>query len=314
MKKGLLAVFSLLSVLLVFGCKTAKVEEPLEEVSSIHPAALLSDDLSIYMSMNVLSHRELFADVLCALADSLERDNALMFADRAHVLYTGLGTVKDRSHLECTSRVNIPRVAIPAVFSKKNGWNADMVHVQEKTFVRYVNQDTPFQVSFPEISLFTAAQDVSPMLEKFSAESQLSSELWCKWICQDFKNDEIFFYVTRPGQYLRSFIGQSINVGTDSIFGTLVRKDDSKKGRILYNMTLNIHFKEKRSVSVIKSLLSVTFSMLGGQVDQTDEFTVRISNVEVTDRQIIDLFTRDPVTGKHYRVVGEEVIEESIKK
>ena len=170
------------------------------------------------------------------------------------------------------------------------------------------------QVSFPEISLFTAAQDVSPMLEKFSTESQLSSALWCKWICQDFKNDEIFFYVTRPGQYLRSFIGQSINVGTDSIFGTLVRKDDSKKGRILYNMTLNIHFKEKRSVSVIKSLLSVTFSMLGGQVDQTDEFTVRISNVEVTDRQIIDLFTRDPVTGKHYRVVGEEVIEESIRK
>ena len=54
--------------------------------------------------------------------------------------------------------------------------------------------------------------------------------------------------------------------------------------------------------------------MMGGSVRQTDDQTLLLSGIEVTEKQIKDLFMRDPITGKHYRVVGEEVIEESVKK
>lgn len=69
----------------------------------------------------------------------------------------------------------------------------------------------------------------------------------------------------------------------------------------------------KRSVTVLNALLSLSFAMMGGTVTQTDEFTLFLSGIEVTDKQIIDLFTRDPITGKHYKVVGDDVIEESVK-
>lgn len=54
--------------------------------------------------------------------------------------------------------------------------------------------------------------------------------------------------------------------------------------------------------------------MTGGAVEQTDDFTLRISGIEISENKIEELFLRDPITGKHYKVVDDKVIEESVKK
>ena len=53
--------------------------------------------------------------------------------------------------------------------------------------------------------------------------------------------------------------------------------------------------------------------MMGVKISAVDDLTVRLSGVEVTENQIKELFTRDPVTGKHFRVEGEKIITEPKK-
>ena len=40
-----------------------------------------------------------------------------------------------------------------------------------------------------------------------------------------------------------------------------------------------------------------------------DDYTLEVSGIELSKNQVEDLFLRDPITGKKYVVVGDEVIE-----
>ena len=71
---------------------------------------------------------------------------------------------------------------------------------------------------------------------------------------------------------------------------------------------------DKRSVVALRSLLGLSFAMTGGAVEQTDDLTLKISGIEISENKIEELFLRDPITGKHYKVVDDKVIEESVKK
>ena len=76
-------------------------------------------------------------------------------------------------------------------------------------------------------------------------------------------------------------------------------------------MTMNIHVSNKSAIPSLKSMLSLSFGLTGASLSQPDSETLRLSDVEVTQEQIVNLFTRDPITGKHYRVEGDNVIEEA---
>ena len=49
--------------------------------------------------------------------------------------------------------------------------------------------------------------------------------------------------------------------------------------------------------------------MAGGNVVVIDDYTLEVSGIELSKNQVEDLFLRDPITGKKYVVVGDEVIE-----
>ena len=75
-------------------------------------------------------------------------------------------------------------------------------------------------------------------------------------------------------------------------------------------MMFRIHLLDKRAASAFRSVLSLSFGMMGAKITQIDDFTIEISDVEITQKQIEDLFMRDPVTGKHFKVVGDKIIKE----
>lgn len=313
----LTVVFSALLFVFLAGCKTTKVEEPVpvEPEVQIHPLALLSDDLSIYMSVPVKQHKDLVVKILCAVMDGLSESSASSICDRTKILYSGLGTVKDRSHLETSAFASIPKIAVDAMMTKKNGFEKETVHFENSNLTKYYNETSGYEFAFPTSNILCLSQHVTPLLEKFDSRNEVADTPYNKWIIQE--SNDILFYITRPGQYLRSLIGQSINVSTDYIYGSLKyieNKKDPGQYSGKYNLSFYIHLTNKKAVTVLNALLSLSFKMMGGIVNQTDDFTLYLSNVEVTDRQIKDLFTRDPITGKHYKVVGEEVIEEKIKK
>lgn len=309
-------VFAFVSVFLLAllaGCKSAKVEE--EPEAYIHPLALLSDDLSIYMSVPVKEHKELVTAIVTSMMNGLSAENAAKICDRTDVMYTGLGKIDDRSFLETVSWTKIPAFAVNSIMTRKNGFNKETVEFAEGSVSKYKSLESGFEVAFPTTKVLCFSRNINPMLEKFIKQEEIKETEYNNWINRESK--DILFYITRPGQYLRNLIGQSINIGTDKIYGSLSYKADPKKpdqysGR--YNLSFYIHLTNKKAAAALRGLLSLSFSMMGGSVGQTDDQTLFLSGIEVTEKQIKDLFMRAPITGKHYRVVGEEVIEESVKK
>ncbi len=302
MKKLILAFVCLCSILL-FSCKSSNVEQ-----ITVDPLSLLDDDFSIYISVPTTSNQELVSKILQSRISGLSEKDALSITSRTNVLYAGLGTVQDRAKLQSVIETSIPHFMLSSSLTKKNGWTL----VKSDSFEWWEHTSDSFELAMPTTNLLCAAQDVKPMLEKLEENTEASKTKWRDWICEE--SDDLRFYITRPGQYLRSLIGQPINIGTDSIYGSFSYLRESEKDGGLYELSFNIHLLEKRSVVALRALLGLSFAMAGGSVEQVDEFTLKISGIEIATNQIVALFSRDPITGKHYKVVNDEVIEESIKK
>lgn len=267
------------------------------------------------MSVPVKEHRELVVNIICSMMDGMKEENAAQICDRTEILYSGLGTVKDRSHIETASWTSVPKFAVGSIMTKKNGFEKVSVTFDEGTVTKYMSETSGFEVAFPSTKILCFSKNLDPMLHKFVRQEEIVDTEYNRWINKDSK--DILFYITRPGQYLRNLIGQSISIGTDKIYGSLAYKPDPKHpGQYsgLYDLSFYIHLTNRKAATALRALLTLSFAMTGGFVDQPDPETLHLSGVEVSDKQIKDLFTRDPITGKHYRVVGEEVIEESVKK
>ena len=171
-----------------------------------------------------------------------------------------------------------------------------------------------FDLSFANDSVLCVSKKIESMLDKAAASALIPETAYARWINRESR--DILFYITRSGQYLNSLLGGKVTVSSDFVYGTIsYRPDPKKSGEYsgIYDLTFSVHLKDRRTVQAFKSMLSLSFALLGGEVKQTDENTVQVSGAEVSAKQIEDLFTRDPITGKHYRVVGDHIITESIK-
>jgi hypothetical protein len=298
------------SSVLFWSCKSSGVEE-----ISVDMLSVLDDDSSIYLGLPASRHKELVSRLLSARISGLSEKNALSLAERTEILYAGLGTVEDRSRMQMVSDTNVPKIAVNSALTKKNGWEKSAEKVGSFSFDKYENSASSFQMALCPQDLVCAGQDVEPLLKNFAALSEAEDSECNRWISGS--DDDIKFFISRPGQYLRSLIGQSINAGTECIYGTLSYVADKKNPDVYsekYDLTFFIRLTEKRSVVALRSLLALSFAMTGGEVAQTDEKTLKLSGVEVTASQIVSMFSRDPITGKHYKVVDDQVVEESVKK
>lgn len=295
-------------------CKTTQIQEDIV----FHPLSLLSQDSSIYVNVPVSNHIELTSEILCAQIESLSKENAILLAKRIGNLYAGLGTVEDRARLEVSADVNIPQIAVNKVLSKKNGWKKNMLNLEKtnpeseniNSFEVYSRDDSIFQLSFPQQTILAFSQNINPLLQKYADDYKFPANSCNNWINQ--KSTDILFYITRPGQYLRNLIGIQAR-GIEYVYGNLIFSQSQKNQNANYELKLCLHLTDKRAISAFKNLLALSFGMMGAKINQTGELDIEISEIEVSTKQIKDLFTRDPITGKHYRVDGENIIQENKK-
>ncbi len=314
MKKNKPALFAAAGILLFanlfFSCKTTAQKTDLAEVN---PLALLSEDSSIYVNVPVQKHVDLTAAVLCAELAGLSEKDARTLAQRIERLYAGLGTVTDRSRLQAAALGDIPKIALNAVLTKKNGWYEQTYQAPSSSealslgypseFSYYTRKDTDFVMGLPSQNVFCVAKNVFPLLDKYALRPEPQDNPVNQWLNVDC--EEIRFYITKPGQYLRNLIGIGVN-GCDAVYGTMV-----SDGKGEYTLSFDLHLTTPRALRVFSAALELSFGMMGGSVKIMDETTVHLEGLEMTEKKIIDLFTRDPVTGKHYRVVGDQIVQEN---
>ncbi len=327
-----LVVFSaaIFIVSLFLGCKTVpksshvqeepkaeEVEEPVYvplELEEVDPLALLGNDFSIYTFIPAGKHKDLTVALLMEEIENLAEADAKLIAKRIDGLYFGLGTVSDRSRLEAVASGYIPTIGVKTTFTKKSGWiqtEYKAVSNEKALKLRYPNEFTYYShdeclydLCFFTQQIFGIAQDLSPVMEKYAIRPEPEDTMYNKWISQE--SDDILFYITRPGQYLRTLIGASITSDTDYSYGRIIQVKDEN-----YSMTINIHVKDEESVDSLKSSIKLAFGLMDVSLTQPEKNMLRISGIDVSQAQVVNLFTRDPITGKHYRVQGDEVIEEA---
>ena len=319
-------------VVMLFGCTTTqkpvtpkeeqtpveKKEEPVYvplELTEVNPLALIGSDFSIYTFIPANKHKSLTIELLMEEIENLAEVDAKLIAKRIDKLYFGLGTVEDRSRLEAAASGNIPTIGVKTTFTKKSGWLQTpytATSSEQALKLRYPNEFTYYShdeciydLCFFTQQIFAIAQDLTPVMEKYALRPEPEDTMYNRWISQE--SDDILFYITRPGQYLRSLIGASITSDTDYSYGSITQvKDD------IYSMTMDLHVTNESSIGMLKSMLELSFGLMDVSLTQPSKDILRVSGVEVSQSQIVNLFTRDPITGKHYRVQDDTVIEEAM--
>lgn len=292
--------------LFFFSCKTTEVKGQLSEVD---PLSLLDNDRSVYVSVPVKKHLQITSDILCSEVENLTTENAKKLAERIDILYAGLATVQDRSSVQLAAKGSFPQLALKAFLTQKNGWSKQNYEAKptEETlslnypysFDYYLRNETEFQISFPSERILCVAQKIYPLLDKYALREEPIASDANSWITQE--SDDILFYITRPGQYLRNLIGQPISIGCDSISGKVVYVPSEKDGYTgNYLLSFNVSLSEKRAMKSMLLLLDLSMRMMDGEVVQVDDSNIMLKNIPVNEKQIIELFTRDKIKAKHF--------------
>lgn len=332
MKKNLLldkifigfATVLLLCTCMFTSCKTPPVNEEEEEeidLEEVHPLALLQTDASIYVSLPVKENKQLVTDVLLAEMPGMSKNDAATIVNQLDTIYGGLGTIKDRSRLEVAGTGDFPPFALKMVLTEKNGWTKESYEADSNAeckalkypykFKYYWRDDSDFQITFPSKRIVVVGEDLAPALEEYAIRPEMPDTEYARWITED--DGQVKFYITRPGQYLRQMIGAQINIATNSAYGW-IEYVPNKKNPTAYSGTYSLNFfltvTKKGQMKALVSGIKLAMGMLGGNVEQYNDSTIFISDMEVMEEDIINLFTRDPVTGKHFRVEGDSIIKE----
>ncbi len=316
--KPLALALVLVLALLLSACQTTEPEveqpaTPAVTLQEVHPLAVLSADSSIYVGVPVKYHQQLVADVLCAEIPSLSQKDALTVVKQINVLYAGLGTVADRSMLEIAARGSIPSAAQSLIFTQSNGWikqsytalSSDdaLSKGYPNTFSYYRRRDTRFQVGLPSSKVFVVGRDLAPMLEQYSMRPNVADNSYNNWVnLSTHGGEDIRFYITKPGQYLRNLLGSDI-LGSNEVFGTLKAKSDKT-----YMLTFDLRCSNSRTAKTLFAALQLSLGLMGGDIRMYDDSTLEISGLEITEQKLIDLFTRDPITGKHFEVNADGTV------
>ncbi len=285
---------------LLFSCRTL----PDQSENFRNPLSLLSADSSIYIKIPSEHHEDLVKNMLASGIQGLSEEDADKIASRTGNIYAGVGSASDRSRLEMVSITSIPKIAEKAAFSEKKGWKKTSFKPNSREYTVYSSESLKEKISLPSGDMVILSEKIEPILSRYDENREMECTEYNMWISQE--SADILFYITRPGQYMRNLIGQNINIGTDSIYGRFCKSDSGK-----YNLAFNIHAVDSHALVPLKSLLSIAFSMMGGKITQKDDFTIELSNVEFTEKQIRDFFiVRKKISGKHYEVKGDRIIQE----
>ncbi|MBQ5490650.1 MAG: hypothetical protein IIT68_01165 [Treponema sp.] len=325
--KRLAFAFILVLSLALTACQTTEEQPEVPAapakpaLKEVHPLSLLADDFSIYVGVPVKYHQQLVADIICAEIPNLSKKDALTVVKQINVLYAGLGTVADRSLLEIAAGGTIPSLAQSAIFTQNNGWISQVYRAQStpealkkgypNEFKYYRRRDTRFQVGIPSQKIITVARDLAPLFENYAVREEPLETNYNEWVdLTRNAGQDIRFYITKPGQYLRNLLGSDI-LGSNEVFGYLTYKPDASNPSAYsgnYVLTFDLRCNTSRTAKTLFAALQLSLGLMGGNISMRDDTTLEVSGLEITEKKLIDLFTRDPITGKHFEVNADGTV------
>lgn len=287
------------------------------QMPDVLPLALLSEDSSVYVAVPVQQKKDLSIKLMTTLIPSLSEDVAQQLATKCDMIYAGLATVQNPKRLEVVITGDFPRLAQNMAFSKKNGWQK-----QPRTYnsallpflaTVYTTQAlSGLELCFPCDKMLlvgtavqstqssqTSQSSVDDMLNKFCAFPQSTPDTKSFSWLEQAENKDVRFYVTKPGQYLRSLIGSPVEIGVEAIYGSIYNRQttkDTQETKVDFGVDFNVELKKlqipERMSATMKamiSLLRLSLGMMGVNVQQIDDFNIKVQGLKVQENQLQNL-------------------------
>lgn len=294
-----LLFFFLLSVAF-FGCKTPPKPEE-QKLEEVNPLALLSNESNVYVSVPVQQHKQLCRDIICEEIDSISKDDAEKLVNQLNMLYTGMNIENHIPEIQLAASGSFPSIIVKAILTEKNGWTKNEYvspSTEEALALKYPNKfsfftrkDMDNSLSLPSNGIVCFTKNIKPMLDLYAVRPLYEANEVTEWITK--QSDDILFYIKKPGKYVTDIIPLPIMKGCTSIYGRIKnykskKYPDSYTGDYIFECSITLS--NSRMMKPMIAMLTLASGLMPATVTQRDATTIDITEVELSESDILKLF------------------------
>lgn len=276
----------------------------------INPLYILEDDSSVYLSMDAQKYSSLFNSVLSRIASNLSESDMTSLVGQMGTAYAGIGSEDDAGRLQAVVETSLTSMLLGTMLTEANGWESGTYDIGGVLKLpTYKNTTTGYELSFVPVSTSDAvlciSKDVDTLLENYISliRGQEKAPAWEDWLEQD--PGDLCFYITRPVRYLASLIGQDTDFGAEALYGGIERSTDSSDDAV-YSLSFSVRLNETRSATVLRSVLTLSSLLTGMEVEQSDDYTLSLSEIEISESRILSLFLPDNSVSRFRPAYGKD--------
>lgn len=291
----LLPLFFVLTILTA--CQSAS-RMPLPEINAL---SLLSENNDMYFAIPVAEERNLVNTILTAFIPELTEENANQISSYVTKIYAGIKENNSVKTYEIAGESSFPKIAINSLLTERKGWSKQKYEAESNEealllkypnkFNYFVNTKQPVTISFPSEEIFIAGQNIFPMLENFSKREELKHTDETFFLNEPSSN--IRFYIKNPKSFLQEFIGILAQFGMESLTGELINIPENNKKSNNYSLELKVRVIDSKTMKAVLKILSFASKMLNGNVEQTDDITIKITGLKMNTEQIISIINEN---------------------
>ncbi len=288
---------SFLSFVFFNGCKS------LPQTSVVEPLDLLDKDSFFYVSIPNQVDPNLINIILLNNVQSLSQKDAELISERIQHVYCGLIKNRQGTEIQASIQADVPTSYIPKVFSKKNGWNSELIKISntEREYISYSNNE--IDIAFPSSNIVCLGRGLPYMINTYDLlahevvepeqtvfnenvnKSELPDDLY-EYLLN--ATDEIRFYANKPQSFLSVLTGANLDLKLVQVYGNFVV---DQKHTSQYVLELNFDFKNEKFLRAGKGLLALAFGLANGQTEVVGNTKLVVKDIRIKKEQLYKILT-----------------------
>lgn len=278
----------------ISGCKTV----PAAVSNSVDPLLLLDNNSSFYLRIPASVDENLISRVMKNAVKGLGENEARLVADRIDVVYAGLNRMRRKTDYQISASCAFPKAAVSKAFSKKNGWEKEMVLLNDDSGVptEYtVYNNGEICISVPGAQTACAGRNVSSMVETYHNLYYRLSEADCSlneniasWLAYDAEkpDNRIKYYASKPQSFLTMLTGAVLNFNLVYVRGDIAA-DETRNDQFI--MDFEFEFRDRRFVPAARGSLAVAFGLTDSDVSLETPTHLVVKNIKISKEQFYSI-------------------------
>lgn len=266
--------FLILVLLFIFCLVSCQTTNNIEG-QDINPATMLNKDCDVYLMLPVKDQEDFLLNLLENYANISQKD-ASDLIKRFDTIY--IGYYINTNNIQMIIKGKFPKPLVKVAFAKNKNYKKLNYKEQGISINIYNNEKNNMLISFPTSDLLCVASN-KDIMSSLYLNAFLQQDFTLSWL--EAQTSNIRFVIANPLNVFSGAMGQSVQMGVESLYGELesVQKD--------YSLSIYI-YTSKIFVKPMLGLLRLTLIGQGVNIKQIDDTTIKISEILITKQQIFN--------------------------